>query len=527
MASPLSRSRGGFSMESLRLPLAAVGIFGLLAGVGVWLVQGDFGLVPRILIAAGVLFLGIYVALDPEDVWARLSGRSALYSGNTLAIAVAALVILGLINVLASRYQQKLDLTANQQFTLSDQSIKLAEALPEPVHVTGWLTANDSRKQAFQTLLNDYQSHSNGKLTYDFNDPEAHPADAVAAGITSTGTIVYQMGDKKQTSTGTTEKDVSTALVKLERPEKVLYFTTGHGERSLDGSGPQDYGTIKQNLTTDNFTITPLNLLTQRAVPDDAAAVVIAGPTAPLLQEELDALKAYVDGGGKLIVLMGPNSKTDLSSILQNYGVAFSGNVVIDPVKSVPQDPRVVVVDSYGTQAITQDLRDLTFFPLSTNITYPSTPPSGMTITPLAQSSPSSWASSNFQQLQPEQASDPKGPLALAVAVDAGSSSSSSSTAPGATPASTSPSARIVLIGSPDLISDNSLQQVPGNSTLFLNAANWVAEEDNLINVRVPDTTPRTLVLTSSQMNLIAYSSFLFLPLAVLAAGAAVWWTRR
>jgi ABC-type uncharacterized transport system involved in gliding motility auxiliary subunit len=85
----------------------------------------------------------------------------------------------------------------------------------------------------------------------------------------------------------------------------------------------------------------------------------------------------------------------------------------------------------------------------------------------------------------------------------------------------------MVLIGSPDLISNNSLQQVPGNETLFENSVNWVAQEDNLINIRVPDTTPRTMVLTSAQMNLVAYSSFLFLPLAVLAAGAAVWWTRR
>ena len=67
MASPLSQSRRGFSIESLRFPLAALGIFGLLAGLGAWLVQGDFGLVPRILIAAGVLFIVIYVALDPEE----------------------------------------------------------------------------------------------------------------------------------------------------------------------------------------------------------------------------------------------------------------------------------------------------------------------------------------------------------------------------------------------------------------------------------------------------------------------------
>ena len=515
MASPMSRSRGGFSIESLRFPLAALGIFGLLAGLGAWMVQGDFGLVPRILIAAGVLLLGIYIALDPEDVWAKATGRGALYSGNTLAIAAAALVILGFLNILGSRYQTKLDLTANKQFTLSDQSIKVAQALPQPVKVTAFLTSDDSRKQDFQTLLNDYQNRSGGKLSYEIIDPVARPSDALAAGVTSTGTILYQMGDKKQNSTGTTEKDVSTALVKLERPEKKAYFTVGHGERALDGSGPTDYGTIKQSVERDNFTTATLNLVTSRAVPDDAAEVIIAGATNPLLAEEKDALKAYLDGGGKLVALLGPNSKTDLSDLLQNYQVNFTSNVVIDPAKSVPQDPRVIVVDNYGTHAITQDLRALTFFPLSDNITYPSAPAQGVSVTPLAQSSDQSWANTNPQQIQ-QQPSDPKGPLALAVAIDAGSSSGASGGG-----------ARLVLIGSPDLISNNSLQQVPGNETLFLNATNWVAEEDNLINVRAPETTPRTLVLTGTQMNLIAYTSFLFLPLAVLAAGAAVWWTRR
>src|SRR3954453_16204883 len=116
MASPMSRSPGGFSIESLRFPLAALGIFGLLAGLGAWLVQGDFGLVPRILIAAGVLLLGVYVALDPEDVWAGVTTRGSIASGNTLALGVAAVVILALFNVLGSRYQTKFDLTANKQF---------------------------------------------------------------------------------------------------------------------------------------------------------------------------------------------------------------------------------------------------------------------------------------------------------------------------------------------------------------------------------------------------------------------------
>src|SRR5438067_1144231 len=348
MASPLSGTRGGFSMESLRFPLAAVGIFGLLAGLGAWLVQGDFGRLPRILIAGGVLLLGIYVALDPEDVCAKITGRGAIYSGNTFLIAAAAILILGLFNVIGSRYQTKLDLTANKQFTLSDQSIKVAQSLPQPVKITGFLTASDSRKQDFQTLLNDYSNRSGGKISFEFIDPEARPGDAIAAGITETGTIVYQMADKKQNSTGTTEKDISTALVKLERPEKKAYFTSGHGERSLDGFGPQDYGTIKQAIERDNFATATLNLVTARAVPDDASEVIIAGATNPFLAEEKDALKAYLDGGGKLIAIIGPNSKTDLSDLLQNYQVGFSGTVVVDPAKSVSQDPRVVVVDSYG-----------------------------------------------------------------------------------------------------------------------------------------------------------------------------------
>src|SRR5713226_5934635 len=279
--SSAAKKGNGFSTDTLRVPLVGLGIFALLAGVITGLIGGLPDIAARAMIALGVLLLGIYVALDPEDVWAKVTGRGALASGNAVIIAAAALVILGLINVLGSRYETKLDLTANKQYTLSDQSIKVAQALPEAVKVTAWLTASDSRRQDFQTLLNDYSSRSGGKLTSEIIDPDVRAADARAAGITATGTIVYEMGGKKQESTGTTESDVSTALVKLERPEKKIYFTTGHGERALDGTGPADYSQLKTALEKDNFTTAPLSLLTARAVPDDAAEIVIGGPTDP------------------------------------------------------------------------------------------------------------------------------------------------------------------------------------------------------------------------------------------------------
>jgi len=518
MASRAPEKRG-FSIDSLRVPLIGFGLFALFAGLITWMIGGLPEIVPRLLVAAGILLLGVYVALDPEDVWNRVTGRSVLASGNTLVIAVAALVILGLFNVLGSRYENKVDLTANKKYSLSDESVRLVQALPDNVHVTGWLTSNDSRKQDFQQLLDNYASKSGGKLTYEFIDPEQRAADARASGITATGTIVYQMADKKQESTGTTENDVSTALVKLERPQKTIYFTTGHGERSTDGSGPADYGNLKTALQKDNFTVNSLNLLTSRTVPDDASEVVVGGPTNPLLQEEKDTLKAYLDGGGKVIFLIGPGSQTDVNDLLQQYQTSISGNVVVDPVMSAPQDPRIIAITSYATHPITKDLgQTLTFFPLTTTISTPSGSQSGGTTTNLAQSSDQSWASSNMQN-PARQDSDPRGPLTVAAAIDPGASSA------GRPAAGNQP--RIVIFGSPDLISNNSLSQVPGNQQLFLNAADWVAAQDNLINITAPDTTPRPITLIGWQSSLIAVSSVLLLPLAILAAGAAVWWSRR
>jgi ABC-type uncharacterized transport system involved in gliding motility auxiliary subunit len=528
MATPNATSPTGFSLESLRLPLVALGFFGILAGLGAWLVAGQFDWLPRILLAGGILLLGVYVALDPEDVWGRLTGRSALVSGNVIVIGIAALAILGLVNVLGSRYQTKWDTTANKQFSLSDQSVQVARSLPEPVKATAFFSASDSRRQDFQTLLSNYAAQSNGKLSYEFIDPDVRPGDAIQAGITQEGTTVFQMGDKKQNATGSTEQDVTTALVKLTRPEKKIYFTVGHGERALDGFDQPDYGQIKQALERDNFKTDTLNPTTTRAVPDDAAAVVIAGPTNPFLQEELDTLKAYLDGGGKLFILLDPNSKTDLSALLSPYGVAFTKNLVIDPTANYLGDVRVPVVQSYGKHPTTDNLRIASFFPGTTNITYPADAGNGTTITAIAQTSDQSWGNTDPQQIR-KQDSDPKGPLTVALAIERPlDTSAAPPQQPGQPPSDTGgKKTRLYLVGTANLVANAFLNVSSGNEDLFLNASNWLAEEDNLINIKPPDTISRTMLLTGWQLNLVMYSSLLFLPLLVLAAGAAVWWTRR
>jgi ABC-type uncharacterized transport system involved in gliding motility auxiliary subunit len=525
-------------MDTLRLPLAALGIFGLLAGLGVWLIEGQFNQWARILVAGGILLLGVVVALDPRDIWERITGRGALFSGNALIIAAAAFGILGLVNVLGSRYQTKWDLTATKQFTLSEQSIRVAETLPQPVKLTAYFQAGDPQRTEYEGLLSEYALRSGGKLTFEFIDPVQRPGEARAAGITQEGTTVFQMGDKKQNSTGSQERDITTALIKLTRPEKKVYFTTGHGERRLEGFDPGDYAQVKQALERDNFRAETLNLATSRTVPDDAAAIIIAGPTNPFRQEEKDALRAYLDGGGSLFVLMSPSvpnapNNTDLNDLLAKWEVGFTKNVVIETRNALQGDPLVPATDTYKFHTTTSDLRLLTIYPNATNVSYPGQSPGGSSVTPLVETTDQSWSETNFQQLQqtvqqrgalqPDEA-DQKGPLALAAAIEQEvTSGQASSGSEGQNKRTT----RIVLVGTAEFAANWVTSTGAGNLDLFLNAANWLAEQDDLVSIRPRQDDTRQLLLTGTQQNLIFYSSVLFLPLSVLAAGLVVWWVRR
>ncbi|MBI2755585.1 MAG: GldG family protein [Chloroflexi bacterium] len=521
-----STKQGGFSLGALRAPVAALGVLLILAGLGWWLVNGAFDLPPRLLVAGGILLVGVVIALEPGDVWSAVTGRSGLYTSNTLVIAIAAVGILGLANVIGSRYSPRWDLTASKQFTISDQSVRVAESLPGPVKVTAFLSGSDSRRADFEALLGEYARRANGKLTWEFIDPELRPGEAIAAGIRNVGDVVYQLGDKKQNSSATQERDVTTALIKLTRPEKKLYFTTGHGERKISGQDPPDYGQLQLALQRDNFTTADLSLATTRAVPDDAAAVVIAGPTGPFQPDELDALRVYLDGGGKLMLFQDPNTQANFTDLLRKWEVSFPNQFVVDPGLNAG-DPLVPAVVSYGTSPITQGLRTGAFFPGAGAITYAR---ENTAVTPIAQTTDRSWIETDTQSVTVQrrpvlQDNDVKGPVALAVAIEqAVPGSGASSTTTGS-----ARQTRLFLVGTANFVA-NQFQQVQfssDNVDLFINAANWMADQTDISGIRPTATDTRNMFMTNTQQNLLLYGSALFLPLVVVVAGVAMWWTRR
>jgi ABC-type uncharacterized transport system involved in gliding motility auxiliary subunit len=537
-AAPEARHRFAISPDVVKGPLAIVGGLLILAGLSYYVIFQGFDTVARITTAAGILLVGIAIAIDPEALWSKLTTRNMLYGGNTLAIAAIFVGILALVNVLGTRRPERWDLTANKALSLSDETIQVLRQMPQPVHAVTFLQLDDSRRTELENQLYEMQVRSNGMLSYEIVDPREAPGYAQQLGVLELGTTVFVMGDRKQQVTGTREADLTTGLIKLVKPNpRKAYFTTGHQERRIDGFDQDSYGQIKTQLESRNFSVETLSLFTTPEVPQDASMVVIAGPKVPFTDAEVQALGAYLDRGGDLMMLVDPGVDSGLGPLVSRWGIELGTNYVVegDPRLTV-QSPFLPVVQKLGTHKVTDKIAGIpVVFLIPTYLTTPAQPPSAFRVTPVAQTSDRSWAESdpnalrNPQALKFDEGQDVKGPLTLAVAIESATDSSSPDADQPDSGDQGANKSRVLIVTTSQLAS-NATGQFGGqvaNTDLFVNGSSWLVGDDQLISItpRPPDN--RTLFLTAAQRNFVMLSSILFVPALVLAVGILIWWSRR
>src|ERR671929_38972 len=164
----LPKPRFSITPDTVKGPLAVLGILLLLAGGGYYLIFSGFDTTARILTAAGILLVGVAIAIDPESVWGALTTRNMLYGGNTLAMAAIFIGILVLVNVLGARQPKRWDLTSNQQFTLSDETIQVLNQIQQPIQAVAFFAPDDTRRRDPEDPRREDPLHANGQLSYQF-----------------------------------------------------------------------------------------------------------------------------------------------------------------------------------------------------------------------------------------------------------------------------------------------------------------------------------------------------------------------
>jgi ABC-type uncharacterized transport system involved in gliding motility auxiliary subunit len=488
------------------------------------------------LAVAGLVATLLYTLGQWRDIARSFQSRNVKYGSIAAGSVVVFIGILIGINWVASRQNKRWDVTSTQQFSLSEQSRKVVSSLSTPVKVKVFHSADDI--QRFRDRLAEYQ-YLSSQLQVEYFDVEKQPLEAQTYEIQQAGTLVFEYEGRRERTTSDTEQDISNALIKvIEGKAKKIYFVQGHGERDSAGADPRGYSQIATALKSDNFEVATLALAQDNAVPADATMLVIAGPTTDYLAGEIDLLKGYLERGGKILLMIDPadrqntTSAASLIALAKDWGVDVGNNIVLDMSglgRAIGAGPEVPLAMTYPpTHPITDNFRVMTAFPLSRSVTPIEGGSNGRTAQALVQTSPRSWAETDLAGLfatgKPalDPAADKAGPVTIAAAVSAAATGGPAAAEPDAP----KPEARLVVVGDSDFGS-NGAQGIQGNSDLFLNMANWLAQQENLIAIRPKDPQDSRLQLTEDQSGRIFWLALVIIPLALIGVGVRVWWKRR
>jgi ABC-type uncharacterized transport system involved in gliding motility auxiliary subunit len=492
---------------------------------------------------AGLACTLLYMLSQWREIARSFSSRQARLGSLAAGSIVVVFGILFAINYLSSRHNKRWDLTAAKQFSLSDQTKKVLQGLQKPVNIRVFDRSDGFAR--FRERLDEYQYQSK-QVKVEYIDMERKPTLANQAKVQTPGTVVMDYEGRTERVTSDGEQELTNGLIKvIQGKQHKVYFVQGHGEHPIDGTDRTAYGTINAALKNDNFETDSLVLAQQKAVPDDASVLVIAGPKTDLFPAEADMLKRYLAKGGKIFLLLDPPDRTDsptltnLTALAKDWGIDVGTNIVVD-VSGMGQllgtDVSVPVAASYGTHAITDRFNLLTAYPLARSVSPVEGGVNGHTAQTLVNTSKNSWAESDIKRLvtsgQVEREldkGDKAGPVSLAAAVSAPAAEAPAAptASDGSKPSDApKPETRLVVFGDSDFVSNGYLG-IPGNRDLFLNAVNWLAQQENLISIRPRDPEDRRVSLTADQARRIFWLSILIIPGLILLAGVHTWWRRR
>jgi len=495
----------------------------------------------RPLALAGLVAVLAYSATQWREVTRMFGRRQARY--GTLA-ATSIFVVLGIlvaINYIGARQNKRWDLTANKQFALSDQSRNVLAKLDAPLDVKVFAQEQDFPR--YQDRLKEY-TYASKQLSTEYIDPDKKPTIAKQNQIQQYGTILLNYKGRAERVTSDNEQDITNGIIKVvSGQQRKVYFTQGHGEKDTTASERDGYNAIAAALGRENYTVDKVVLAQQGAVPDDASVVVVAGPRTDFFAPEVDALKKYLDKGGKLLLMLDPPEKpdspplTNLIALAHDWGIDAGNDVVVDVSgmgRLIGTDASVPVAASYPSHAITQRFQFLTAFPLARSASPVTGGVNGHTAQSFVESSPRSWAEHDVKSLLTtgqvsldESKGDKKGPIALASAVSAAVTSANESK-PEAKPGEEAPKpeTRVVVFGDSDFAANAGLG-IQGNRDLFMNTVGWLSQQENLISIRPKEADDRRITLTATQQTNITWLSLLVLPASIFGAGIFSWWRRR
>ncbi len=468
-----------------------------------------------------------------KGLWHR---RSFQYGAGTVWLAVIAVVIAVAINYLASQERRRLDLTEGKLYSLSGQTVKVLKNLEMEIKVTGFF--REGSEGRIRDLLTEFRYHSD-KVSFTFVDPDKNPAMARRYGIRVYDTTVFEAGDREEKVNGQDEKSLANALVKVTREKKkVLYFTEGHGEGQTDVIAKDGFSIVRDRCRDLNYEVKTLVIAQEGTIPENCEVLLVLGPKTAFLESETKLVRGYLKAGGKALFMLDPGQGAGLEDLVKEWHINLGDDFVVDAsgIGSLfGVDYSMPIAAEYGVHDITEQHEGvMTLYPLARSVRIDEDNlPAGWQGRDLMKTSQRAWAETDLTPLrapsaQPEYDPDVDqiGPVPMAAAIMAPVGDDASLATGEEGQVESKRKTRLVVFGDSEF-ANNQFFDIQGNGDLFMNSVNWLAEEEDLIDIQPKTAGYNPIALRGRDGTVIAWLSLVALPFAVLLSGIGVWWWRR
>jgi hypothetical protein len=460
-----------------------------------------------------------------------------LLGSNAFIVTIVTFVLLGFVYAIAQEMRVTFDLSRSAQNTLDPQTISKLSQLEEtskPISITYFSpksgrTDSGIKKRQMLDLIKVMERNCS-VMKWEYIDFDAERLTAERLKVKDYGRVVIQRGDarvdireralflrSKKGLTFTGEQEFSKAFSQLLNAyTPTVYFMEGHQEPRLSDISPVGLSALGQALEEERFRLKILQLLRdgQTSIPEDAAIVALLSPIHSLSTIEEQALSMFVGRGGSLLLSMDLSSK-DIS-LFSRLGLMREDGVAVDERAMFPHWDRPIprIVKHELTEPL---LAGNVPVVLSGAVPLSTIPKKGIRVYPLLSLGKRGWIDRDgLEGFNPEKDERSEAPLALAMELDGNSDLLEDGVRSG----------RIIVLSDVDMLRNELISEVPGNSPFVQNAILWLMGTD-----RYRGTGKRIdlaqVAIAKPQLPLLRFLSLIPLPMLIVFIGFAVWWSRR
>ncbi|MGE5328841.1 MAG: GldG family protein [Deltaproteobacteria bacterium] len=459
------------------------------------------------------------------------------YGSYAVLMTIIAIAVFILIALLLKNVDWKIDMTQNKIYSLSKQTKDVISSLKEDINVYVFYVKG-REDQSVTRLLETYKkSNPRLKIQYIDNlknpdkvqkysevylDYENDPTPVSVVFESSKRVKVINHNEMIAASYGLPEfqgeQKFTNALrfVALDRVP-TIYYIQGHRE-----AAPSEFAGQLEELRVQNYIVTPINLLSEKKIPDNADMVLVVSPKSDFMPEEITELNRFLNNGGKGIFFIGPlNDKQNISKLkdfIKGYGIEVLDNVAIEGNSNGYSQSPAWILPKFQNHKITEPIVSANLamiIPYSRCLKL--TNRNGYTVEALLTTSDNSWAKAESSpKTLVKEKTDLPGPLNLA-AVSSKEIKDKAGKSIGNT--------KLVVVGSSAVCSLSALQN-PGNYDFFLNIFGWAKGETEDITIRPVPSLYSPLNMNNTQRVITIICLLIFVPGAVIVAGVFMW-TRR